>query len=38
MLADLMWIDKDLRSIPPAEIRSAKVTLTVVGGKTVYPQ
>jgi hypothetical protein len=37
MLADLVILDKDLRRIPAAEIRNAKVTRTVVGGKTVYP-
>ena len=36
MLADLTMIDKDLRAIPAAEIRTAKVTRTIVGGKTVY--
>jgi predicted amidohydrolase YtcJ len=36
LLADLTFIDKDLRTIPPAEIRTAKVTRTIVGGKTVH--
>ena len=36
MLADLTLIDKDLRSLPPAEIRTARVTRTIVGGKTVH--
>jgi predicted amidohydrolase YtcJ len=38
LLADLTFIDKDLRTIPPAEIRTAKVTRTIVGGKTVHQQ
>lgn len=36
LLADLTLIDKDLRTIPPAEIRTARVTRTMVGGKTVF--
>ena len=36
MLADLTVIDRDLRTIPPAEIRNARVVQTIVGGKTVY--
>jgi predicted amidohydrolase YtcJ len=36
MLADMTLIDRDLRAIPPAEIRSARVTRTLVGGKTVF--
>ena len=36
MLADLVLIDKDLRVIPPVEIRTARVVRTIVGGKTVY--
>ena len=36
MLADITVIDRDLRSIPPAEIRDAKVVSTIVGGKTVF--
>ena len=34
-LADLVIIDRDLFSIPPEEIRNAKVLATVVGGKVV---
>jgi predicted amidohydrolase YtcJ len=37
MLADIAVIDRDLRTIPPAEIRRAKVVRTIVGGKTVFP-
>jgi predicted amidohydrolase YtcJ len=37
MLADLAVIDRDLRTIPAAEIREAKVVRTIVGGTTVYP-
>jgi predicted amidohydrolase YtcJ len=36
LLADLVVIDRDLRSIPPEQIRDAKVMRTVVNGKTVY--
>jgi hypothetical protein len=35
-LADLALIDKDLRAIPPADIRTARVTRTIAGGKTVF--
>jgi predicted amidohydrolase YtcJ len=36
MLADLTMIDQDLRAMPATEIRTAKVTRTLVGGRTVY--
>jgi predicted amidohydrolase YtcJ len=36
MLADLTLIDKDLRALPPSEIKTARVVRTVVGGRTVY--
>jgi predicted amidohydrolase YtcJ len=36
MLADVTVIDRDLRAIPAPEIRAARVTRTVVGGKTVF--
>lgn len=36
-LADLALIDRDLRTIPPWEIRSARVTRTIAAGKTVFP-
>ena len=35
-LADFALLDQDLRAIPPAEIRSAHVTRTIVGGRTVF--
>lgn len=35
-LADFVLIDKDLTAIPAEEIKSAKVMMTVVGGKIVY--
>jgi predicted amidohydrolase YtcJ len=35
-LADLTVIDRDLRTIPAPEIRSAKILRTIVGGRTVY--
>jgi predicted amidohydrolase YtcJ len=36
MLADLVVIDRDLFAIPPAQIKDAKVLLTVVGGRVVH--
>jgi predicted amidohydrolase YtcJ len=36
MLADITVIDRDLRTIPPAEIRGAKILRTIVGGQTVF--
>jgi predicted amidohydrolase YtcJ len=35
-LADFVMSDKDLTSIRPETIRSARVMLTVVGGKVVH--
>ena len=35
-LADLVVIDRDLRTVPPETLRDAKVLLTVVGGRVVY--
>jgi predicted amidohydrolase YtcJ len=35
-LADLTVIDRDLRTIPPAEIRNAKILRTIAGGETVF--
>ena len=35
-LADLVLIDRDLTRIPAAEIRDARVRLTVVGGRIVF--
>jgi predicted amidohydrolase YtcJ len=35
-LADLVVIDRDLFAIQPAQIKDAKVLLTVVGGRIVY--
>jgi predicted amidohydrolase YtcJ len=37
MLADLTIIDRDLRVIPAAAIRDARVIRTIAGGKTVFP-
>jgi predicted amidohydrolase YtcJ len=36
MLADITVIDRDLRTIPPAEIRQAKIMRTIVGGQIVF--
>ncbi len=35
-LADLVVIDRDLRSVPPETIRDARILVTVVGGRVVY--
>ena len=35
-LADFVILDRDLTTMPPEEIREAKVDLTVVGGTVVY--
>ncbi len=35
-LADFALIDRDLTTTPPSELRSARVVLTVVGGKVVH--
>jgi hypothetical protein len=35
-LADFVLLDRDLTRTPPAELRSARVLMTVVGGKPVY--
>jgi predicted amidohydrolase YtcJ len=37
-LADVVMLDRDLFAIPPAEIREARVLLTVVGGRVVHRQ
>jgi hypothetical protein len=36
MLADLTVIDRDLRTIPAPDIRTARIVRTVVGGRTVF--
>ena len=35
-LADLVILDQDIFSIPPLQIRDAKVDVTIVGGKVVW--
>jgi predicted amidohydrolase YtcJ len=35
-VADIVILDRDLFTIPPEQIRDARVDLTVVGGKVVY--
>ncbi len=35
-LADFTMIDRDLRAIPPEQIREARVVLTAVGGRVVF--
>lgn len=35
-LADFILLDKDIMQVPPAEILTTRVVLTVVGGKPVY--
>lgn len=34
--ADLILIDRDVLTVPPEEMREAKILWTIVGGKTVY--
>jgi predicted amidohydrolase YtcJ len=36
LLADLVLIDRDLRSMPPPDIRNARIVRTIVGGRTVH--
>jgi len=36
MLADLVVLDRDITSVPPAKILETEVLRTVVGGRTVY--
>jgi predicted amidohydrolase YtcJ len=36
MLADLIVLDRDITSVPPAKMLETQVLRTVVGGKTVY--
>ena len=36
LLADVTVIDRDLRTIPPDQIRDAHVVRTIVGGKTIF--
>jgi predicted amidohydrolase YtcJ len=35
-LADFVLLDRDLTRTPPAELRNARVLMTVVGGTPVY--
>jgi predicted amidohydrolase YtcJ len=35
-LADFVMIDGDVTRLPPEEVRSARVTMTVVGGRAVF--
>jgi predicted amidohydrolase YtcJ len=35
-LADFVVIDRDLFAIPPAQLKDAKVLMTVVGGRIVH--
>ncbi|HEX6890057.1 MAG TPA: amidohydrolase [Chryseolinea sp.] len=35
-LADFVVLEKDITTMPPADIRNAAILMTVVGGKTVY--
>jgi predicted amidohydrolase YtcJ len=36
MLADVAVMDRDLRSVPPGELREAQAVMTIVGGRVVY--
>jgi hypothetical protein len=35
-LADLVVLDRDLTAVPTAELRNARVTMTIVGGRVVF--
>ena len=35
-LADLAVLDRDLTTVPPEELESAEVVMTLVGGHIVY--
>ena len=35
-LADFVIVDRDLFAIPPAQLKDAKVLMTVVGGRVVH--
>ncbi len=37
-LADFVVLDRDITRVPPEEIAEAKVLMTVVGGKVVFPR
>jgi predicted amidohydrolase YtcJ len=37
-LADITVLSKDITKVPENEIRSARVSLTIVGGKVLYNQ
>ncbi|MGQ9560760.1 MAG: amidohydrolase [Candidatus Oleimicrobiaceae bacterium] len=37
-LADFVVLDRDITRVPPEEIAEAKVLMTVVGGKVVFPK
>ena len=36
MLADFVMLDRDITRIPPAELRDARVVMTVIGGRVVH--
>jgi predicted amidohydrolase YtcJ len=36
MLGDVTVIDRDLRRIPPADIRNARIVYTIVGGRVMF--
>ena len=37
-LADFVVLDRDILTIPDAQIRDIEVVFTVIGGRTVYQQ
>jgi hypothetical protein len=37
-LADLVVLDEDILTVPPKRIEQMKVSMTLVGGRVVYPQ
>jgi predicted amidohydrolase YtcJ len=36
MLADVLVLDRDLSAVPPEEIHTTKVTMTILGGEIVW--
>ena len=37
-LADLVVLDRNIFEIPPEEIQAARIKMTIVGGKIIYPK
>jgi predicted amidohydrolase YtcJ len=35
-LADFVMLDRDILTVPAAEIRAAQVLMTIIGGRIIY--